>query len=160
MNLSHFTDEPLRCVRSTAQLKDPMYRGVLDKPIGLWVSVDGEHDWQDYCRGFPGRRGKLRYSVTLASNAKILLLDTLSRIAEFVQQYGVEASYGIPSMGPAICWESVAQKHEGIIISPYQHSLRGPLLFNDWYLTWDCASGCIWDRRAIDNWKRIEEDER
>ena len=37
---------------------------------------------------------------------------------------------------------------DGIIIAPYQWYCRMTV---DWYYTWDCASGCIWNLDAIES---------
>lgn len=45
-------------------------------------------------------------------------------------------------------WRAIAAKCDGIIISPYiwARRLNG---YSHWYHGWDCASGCIWNPRAI-----------
>ena len=48
----------------------------------------------------------------------------------------------------AIRWQDVALDYQGILIAPYQWSLRLDKDFR-WYYMWDCASGCIWDLSAI-----------
>ena len=47
-----------------------------------------------------------------------------------------------------IDWRLVAEEWQGIVIAPYLWERR----FDSdarWYYSWDCASGCIWDHRAI-----------
>ena len=52
-----------------------------------------------------------------------------------------------------IAWEKVAAKYDGLIITPYIWQRRMEL---NWYYTWDCASGCIWNVRAIKDIRLIE----
>lgn len=126
-----------------------------DKPSGLWLSVEGPTDWREWCESenFGDIPNKVCGVVTLADSAKILRLRSPLAIRRFTDQYGCD-----PYMGPlagrtrfysyGIDWKRVAEKHDGIIIAPYQWSLRMDHDTN-WYYTWDCASGCIWDASAV-----------
>ena len=54
-----------------------------------------------------------------------------------------------------INWRKVAKAFDGIIIPEYIYSRRLDGNASDWYYGWDCASGCIWDARAIKTTKKI-----
>jgi hypothetical protein len=55
-----------------------------------------------------------------------------------------------------IDWSKVAAKHQGIIIAPYCYARR--LTYHTaWYYGWDCASGCIWDLKAIQSVEVAQE---
>lgn len=144
MTFSHFSDSPIREIRSSPQYPNSY------KPEGLWLSVDGEDDWLSCSaamksvmeQGFDCRN-KLRHVVTLAEGHCVLSLDTLEKLSAFDREYG----YQRESLGTFIDWERVAQDHDGIIISPYWGKSPGEDFF--WYLGWDCASGCIWHPRAV-----------
>lgn len=144
MNLSHFTSTPLRAIRSAAQCATI---GTYDKPNGLWVSVDGDQDWREWCESesFCDINAMLRYSVTLAPHANILVLGGPFGIDAFTAQYAL-TRHGIDRYG--IDWPSVASAYQGIIIAPYCWQRRMSD-HTSWYYGWDCASGCIWDASAI-----------
>jgi len=139
MNLSHFTAEHSLVPRSEVQTGR---RG--DKPVGLWVSVDGPDDWQEWCRseGWGDVDSKLRFRVTLADDANVLRIDSTSSLLDFAAEFQDPGGRAW-----RVNWSAVAERWQGIIIAPYQWSCR--LGEPDWYYTWDCASGCIWDADAI-----------
>ncbi len=117
-----------------------------DKPDGLWVSVDGEDDWLDWCtrEEYGDIASKRRFRVALADDARVLRLTTAAEIIAFDQQYTLPDHF---LSHWAIDWARVAAAWQGIIIAPYQWSLR--LSEISWYYGWDCASGAIWDAAAI-----------
>jgi len=147
--LLHYSSKPIAAVRSTVQ------RAGDNKPRGLWLSVEGEGDWREWCEaesyGDPSKQ--LCYVTTLAPRAKVLRLATPAAVLRFAKRYACD-----PFMGPmaghtmyarlSIDWASVAAKYDGIIIAPYHWTLRHDRRVA-WYYSWDCASGCIWNRRAV-----------
>ena len=142
MNLVHYSDKPAKPMRSVGQRQETTCHS---KPHGLWVSVEGEDDWREWClsEGFGLERLTHVHDVTLADDENVLRLGGPAGIDAFTREFG-ERSYG--SMG--IRWHDVAARWQGIIIAPYVWARR---LDGDagWYYGWDCASGCIWDARAI-----------
>lgn len=155
MGLSHYSVEPLAAVRSVAQ-NNTEVRG-LYKPLGLWVSVDGDDDWPNWCDANTSPSFVERCTRTivhLAKNANLLWLTTAETVVAFDRSY-CTAPPDIIECGRYVRapdWERVAQVWQGIIIAPYQWSLRCDLM---WYYGWGCASGCIWDAAAIE---RLEAD--
>lgn len=142
MKLSHFSSKTLR--------KKDLYSVDVQpsnsmKPCGFWVSVDGEKDWPTWCLmeefGNPNRQN--HYRVTLDFNYNILILKTEQDVRDFVKQYGVLTSWG---HFYDINWLKVSKKYDGIILQDYFYGLRMEQL---WYRSWDCASGCIWNHKAI-----------
>lgn len=134
---------------------EPPRAGVFTKPAGFWVSVEGEDDWPAFCReGLPPGRCAHAYEVSLASAANILWLRTPEELDRFTESFGFvsefEARMGArwPHSQPSrsIDWQAVAGEYDGIIIPTYQWSRRNTL---DWYYTWDCASGCVWNLDVI-----------
>ena len=122
-----------------------------DKPNGFWVSVGDA--WDKWCREeqFALHRLAYCYSVTLTPWARILVLDTPEQLIDLasdspVQRYG----HQYPQ------WSSIYEGYDGIIISPYQWSMRLELR---WYYSWDVASGCIWSVDAISALTLIKETE-
>lgn len=138
----------------------------LFKPIGLWITPYGQEDnWFEWSMTEEFRISDLNYvhDVELAVCANILRIASVEGLDAFSQQYAIDTFAGretiISSTGERLeswmyCdWQRLAQRYDGIIISPYQWSRRhmhqGPR--TDWYYSWDCASGCIWNARAIES---------
>ena len=149
--LVHYSAIPLEEIKSFDQreLLDPY-----GKPRGLWVAVELEqadwNGWRDWCESEEAALDKFEQAtrVHLKGDAKIKLISDDDGIGAFDEQFSRPiADYrGHGSRG--IDWKSVSQSYAGIIISPYiwgQHRWFKP----SWYYAWHCASGCIWDARAI-----------
>lgn len=153
VRLSHFSKKPLGAIRSIEQHWDDDYRSCYDKPKGLWVSVDGEQDWQEWCQSaMPDwMDGVQRYRVHLARNHRLLVLTRGYELQDFTLKYGRqnETRY----RDTYIDWPAVAAEYAGLIIAPYQWSCRMSE-YTRWYYGWDCASGCIWNADAV---ARVEE---
>ena len=118
------------------------------KPVGLWVSVEGEDDWKSWCKSEDFSIDSLvcASEIVLASEANILTLTNAFDIDLFTEQYGKSCEWS--SRRRSIDWLKVAEEYQGIIIAPYVWERR----LSDhtfWYYGWDCASGCIWDIKAI-----------
>jgi hypothetical protein len=131
------------------------------KPNGFWVSDDSDHGWADWCLAEEFRLDGLRYRhrVTLSESANILGIHNGEQLEVFHEIYSVEDEFS-RSFNRSydyhdkkhywpINWHAVAEKYDGIIITPYlwSHRLDGP----SWYYGWDCASGCIWNLAAIES---------
>lgn len=122
------------------------------KPSGLWVSV-GE-SWKEWCDAeeFAGNCFGSVQEVHLREDARILHLSTAEELDAFTDKYGYIPEWHGSSVyldkrhACYIDWTSVAEEYQGIIITPYIWSRRLDLM---WYYGWDCASGCIWDPKAI-----------
>lgn len=151
--LRHYREEgSLLVPRDTSALQDDERH----KPTGLWVTVDGEDDWRTWCIGESFSLGRLaeRWTLRLRSDARILWATCCSDILALGQKYQK------PNDGEAwrwgLCWSSLAQDYQGLLIIPYQWSLRLSEQAN-WYYSWDCSSGCIWDPAAIESVVRDED---
>jgi len=143
MELYHFTKLEEFYLRSRAQKKEPDM-----KPKGFWVSDESEFGWSDWCEREGFRLGiHHMHKVTLAENANILHIKNVKEITDFNEAYSKplypDAKYAI-----AIDWLQVSKIYQGIIITPYLHEVRLEPKFM-WYYGWDCASGCIWNKKAI-----------
>lgn len=151
MELSHFTTKPLKTIRNIKQVET---RSCYSKPQGFWVSVDGENDWQEWCASEMSEwitPATKRYRIALADNANILSLPQDMGIGQFEAMFCVEKTVD-RFKEQAIDWQKVAKQYDGIIIAPYQWEHR---LSSDWYYPWDCASGCIWNPRAIESFTEM-----
>lgn len=148
MRLLHYSAKRLRNIVSVHQ-----YDHGDMKPQGLWVSVEGEYDWQSWCEGekYHPERLKRCQEIRLKEDHNICMLDSVLDIHQFAEEYRTGFD-GAPEnsilAGIHLKWLSVAEEFKGIIIAPYQWECRmDDKVF--WYYTWDCASGCIWDASAI-----------
>jgi len=114
---------------------------VAGKPNGLWYGIGSSWvDWTSY--EMPGWKGDHLYSVEI-DYSNVLVLDTVEKMQKFEHQYAKEDQYGLTS----IDWSAVSTKYDGIEIPIYQGSMR----YRSWYYSWDVASGCIWNPKAIKN---------
>lgn len=150
--LIHYSEKPLEIeVREESEVNRN------GKPKGLWVSVDEE--WKEWCEGesFGLERLACQTEVILHPEANILRLSTIEEVGDFTKKYlnakspmlkfNKEYIYDQAQWDLwAIDWEKVMSEYQGIILAPYMWECRFSLM---WYGTWDCASGCIWDVKAI-----------
>ena len=145
-DLVHYSDEPIITPYSVAQSPEPDH-----KPRGLWLSfedpsLDEPEHWAAWCDAESFPIGKYKHDVQLSPGAHILWLKSPGDIDQFNSQYRATL---IPEYTYfAIDWSRVAREYNGIIIAPYQWERRFASHVN-WYYTWDCASGCVWDAYAI-----------
>jgi|SRR5882672_5015504 len=150
--LIHYSAKPLTQASSRDQKRSPAeWDSTFWKPRGLWVSVEGEDDWKQWCEAEQFSLNCFEHAtqIILTPNANILRLTTPQELKTFSAQHSFNPypEVSLHSLR-GINWEDVAAQHQGIIIAPYHWSCR---LNNDvfWYYGWDCASGCIWDASAI-----------
>lgn len=138
----HYAAEPVEFDRTVRY-----EQGVRHKPVGLWVSVAGDDDWPEFCEqnGFDTECLAHPHTVTLTAGANILRIESPDELVGFHHAYAQPDDSR--SKFADIDWRKVATDYDGIIIAPYQWSMRlgGPF----WYYGWDCASGCIWNLDAI-----------
>ncbi len=162
MTYYHWASDPVKlCRMSYPQSGHP-------KPNGLWFGVN--ESWERWCESTQFRLEKLRYRhrVTILDTSRILFLRNAKEIDAFTRKYAHNLSghirllqnagefasqYGSDLFGEIqkqfsnyIMWEEVAEKHSGIIISPYS---RARSLTYLWYYGWNCAGGCVWDSSLI-----------
>ena len=129
------------------------------KPKGLWISIEGEDDWKNWCiaEKFELQCLTFCYEIILKEDANILYLKTAEEIFDFTKKYSlIQMISYLQYDTDQIDWLKVKQDYQGIIISPYQWVCRLSSK-STWYYGWDCASGCIWDLEAIKEFKFLEE---
>ena len=148
MKLLHYSKEPLGALRSVSVEQQEKNERGLFKPLGLWVSVEGEDDWLSWCKAESFGLERLSYvtEIVLRPTANILRLHGAADIDRFHAQYKEEGPH--LSWRRYVSWPRVVRDYDGIIIAPYVWSRR---LDGEagWYYSWDCASGCIWNADAI-----------
>lgn len=158
----HYSCDPTELIVYDAdQEPDRAGRGLF-KPRGLWITPYGQRDnWFEWCRAEEFRNADLNYvhDVTFAAGANILNISSLQGLDAFSKEYAINIWADKDDMTPnwMYCdWKRLAEKYHGIIISPYQYARRMMMhggKRNDWYYSWDCASGCIWGADAIESIK-------
>jgi hypothetical protein len=151
MNLIHWSAEPIQEIQSVKQSPE----GGM-KPAGFWVSDEStDWGWYAWATAEAFHLDALTYAtpISLVPDHRVAILHTRTDLRRWTDDYGM-ALPGTESLpwsrreGMAIDWACVAQDYQGVIITPYQWSLRlDERCF--WYYGWDCASGCIWDATAI-----------
>jgi hypothetical protein len=158
MKLVHYSDTHVKKLYDRYQLQD-CHLGFNPKPIGLWLSVDScEDNWRSWCEseGFNLHKLTHAYDIELQDNANLLILTNEDELDNFTKEYGIKNDY-MPSIY-GVNWPAVADKWDGIIITPYIWSRRLEA-HTFWYYGWDCASGCVWNVKAIKNitlrWSRL-----
>jgi hypothetical protein len=165
MKYYHWASNPVRLrKRNYPQSGHP-------KPHGLWFDVN--EDWKRWCDAaqFSPENLHYRHSVTILDKSRILFLKKAKEIDEFTQRYGHNMSFNVQPLQKSedldglahdgaqnffidvrkafsnyIMWGEVAEKHSGIIISPYFRSRSQTYL---WYWGWSCAGGCVWDTSIL-----------
>ena len=140
--LIHYSKEPLTDVRTVEQTEE---RNV-GKPHGLWVSCEGENDWPSWCKAESfGAPFDHATEIKLWRTAPVLHISNATQLRIFNRAFNKpHRSHSLD----AIDWGRAAKDYHGVIISPYLWDCR---LADDvfWYYGWDCASGCIWNAKAI-----------
>lgn len=133
----HFSETPLTSVRSVAQDTDPAY-----KPNGFWVSIGME--WKQFCEREEFNLDTLATctKVELKKSAHILYITNVAEFDAFNEKFVRYNELG----DDMINWGRVAMFWDGIVIAPYIGDRR---LTSSWYYTWDIASGCIWNSKAV-----------
>jgi hypothetical protein len=180
MKLVHYSADIVTQVKGNRQ-QDPLKmtreqrgRSHTGKPRGFWLSDEsrGAYGWRAWSRDNRFARWRFRYKheVELVPNAKILYIRTAEQLRKFDAKYGYSLldrmdvrhgevpfhqRHGFPVHNDAVEWWRLTRRYHGIIITPYIWSER--LGSVGWYYSWDCASGCIWNPRAIASIKMVAE---
>lgn len=142
--LYHYSDAPLVFDPSRTYKQE----GNFFKPRGLWISdeSEGSFGWREWCLGEQFGRLTCRSVVTLQRDANVLRVQSVSDLLEFTRTFRLNPPRYRGD--DSIDWPRVVRAYAGIIITPYQWSMRNNLM---WYYSWDCASGCVWDLKAIES---------
>jgi hypothetical protein len=156
ISLAEYADRPQKGPREDG------YRSDYQKPCGTWITDDSEHCWREWCTAENFIREKITHKHrVILDETNILFLRCAYDLDDFTRDFGVDIWWGPDGhprkhMNRCIEWEKVSGVYDGIIITPYIWERRMDL---NWYYTWDCASGCIWNVRAIKAIDLIEVSE-
>lgn len=148
MRLIHYSTEPLTEFHSVPLDKRGARRpmdGV--KPAGLWFSDDDDDtNWRSWCEGehFNLDSYKFAQELTLEFGPMVLHIADDASLLKFSRKYEKQLYPG--GSLEWVDWDRVCSDYWAIVITPYLWRLRLDVM---WYYAWDCASGCIWDERAL-----------
>jgi len=116
-------------------------------PNGLWLSITGINDWENYClkNNYNLMNLKYEFQVRLKPQAKILILYNKAVFEDSEKKYGYyKENYPFTF---SIRWEEIIKDFQGLALPtviPKQYN-RGL-----WHDTWRCTCACIWDLQAVD----------
>jgi hypothetical protein len=124
------------------------------KPKGLWFAQGDE--WLQHMKKTHIKMTKYNYLYELELDVKQLIMITnLKDLHDFSKRYCVKGDKNCFSIN----WHKVGQNTNkaGIIISPnliaiirkYKEDTLEYFEGMQWYLTWDIASGVIWNTKAV-----------
>ena len=168
--LKHYCADPIKELKPIEEAwpvkyhlqKTQGYKFSFMKPMGLWVCAAKDIEdisWLDFAIATnmdieEGDRFEIEYEITLSDKANIALLEDEQAVEDFYLQFRYRKPANRLLEEYAINWCKVYKVYDGIIVSPYQHGIRRRF---DWYYTWDCASGCLWNPDVI-NYKQIDKE--
>lgn len=153
MRLIHFSQEPF-----VGPIKPRREQRIDLKPNGLWVSDEDEYGWFAWSTEAEFRVDCLEHmsEIILAPDHNVLMIHSVEELDAFTAEYTAkrEGDEDHPyfgrnnAMGFFIDWGRVAERYQGIVITPYLWERRiHPGC--TWYNTHDVAGGCIWDPAAV-----------
>ena len=145
MILSHYSSKPFVFDAMRVYPQDDHF-----KPRELWLSVDECDDgWKKWCENENFRTAALAHQTDfkLAPDGNVLHISTAADLRALTRDYVLRDA---PQWSAhSIDWSSIKEDYDSIVIASYQWECR-----NDrdtfWYYSWDCASGCIWNLKAIE----------
>lgn len=142
-SLSHYTEKPFVFDPTRAYKQER----VTFKPHGLWLSVDGDDGWPEWCRSenYAVEALAHRTEFRIVEGANILRLSTPEAVLSLGDRYPTGPEGYLRGW---VDWEPIIAQYDGVLADPYMWSLRFELKAI-WYSTWDCASGCFWNLNAV-----------
>lgn len=154
----HIHDEPIWTEERT---KGPFIsQQISDKPSGLWISYPNIDDsWTGFCLRVKGLYERIdpEFNIIYRLSIKedqILFIDTIEQLEDFHNKYSVKVSTLL--LVYKVRWNLLLNQWSGIFIQylyPYLDSYTNPVHQEilSWYGSFDCSSGCIWNRHIIKN---------
>jgi hypothetical protein len=130
------------------------------KPSGIWISYPNIDDsWTGFCLCVKGLYERIdpEFNIIYRLSIKedqILFIDTIQQLEDFHNKYSVKVSTLL--LVYKVRWNLLLNQWSGIFIQnlyPYLDSYTNPVHQEilSWYGSFDCSSGCIWNRHIIQN---------
>lgn len=118
------------------------------KPHGLWISDEHDFGWRDWTTAEQWGMDTLIYEhlVELHPDHNVLFITNVEELDKFHEEFKTHIGDWERGNPTWLNWNRVYPFWQGIIITPYLWERRMDYM---WYYGWDCASGCIWDLKAI-----------
>lgn len=157
-----YSDAPIDKSKLETRPQRRELRNKYEKPRGFWITDDGEDCWKTWCLGenFETHRLSHKHEVVL-DEARVLIVRSAFELDTFTREFSDELVWftgsGRSHTDLCVNWARVAERYAGLIVTPYQWTLRLEHRFS-WYYGWDCSSGCIWDATAILDVRLVEVD--
>ena len=149
--LIHYSKTPLTKVRSTRHNDQSV--GAYKTP-GLWISVEGDDDWLNWCKGENWNLDSIVHAteIVLSKEADVRTIGGASQLDAFTAEFSLK---NVLAWDRGLDWPAIRSRWQGLIIAPYCWERRLSQ-HTHWYYGWDCASGVIWDAKAVKEVRAIE----
>jgi hypothetical protein len=121
-------------------------------PNGLWLSVAGIHDWEQYCIKNNCRLDALKteFQILLKKTAKIIILHNKAAFEKFIQKYGYYSGHN--KLELSIRWEEIISTYQGIAVTRIFPKLNNMVIWNK---IWRYTAACIWDLQAVAKMEKL-----
>lgn len=150
MILTHFSVQDWELERNWIYLQGHW------KPRGLWLSDENTEGWgwKTWCEdeSFGLSRLQSATDFTLTEDANIIHLKNIEEVLAFHDEWKDPDYYPNEPSLSRINWEPIAEKYDGILITPYERDWR--MNFPMWYCGWDVPSGCFWNLNILQQVKQ------
>jgi hypothetical protein len=125
------------------------------KPNGMWYQINDS--WTNYCtrEAFLPKIKKYNFNLDVDMSS-IFVLDSVEKFNHIVDNYGFMGRWG----DGLVNWNKLCVEYKGIEIPNY-NTLKNIIpnddfYNNNWILSWDINSGCIWDLTAVKGYESVE----
>jgi len=142
----HYTGENLDALDLNRTYPQTAEKLAFHTPNGLWLSITGKNDWEQYCLKNNYNLHNLKYElqVKLKPYANILILYNDAAYADFAKNYTLNLS---------VRWEDIIKDYQGLALPHVTPQSYNAGLRHD---TWSCTSACIWDLQAVSKVEKID----
>lgn len=143
------------------------------KPIGLWYATNKE--WINFSKNWASYKYmymiKLKYTTLDKPNSNsVLKITNKNDVIEFTLKYGIiEKGYFDKMEYKNINWQNVEKDFGGVDVTElflreahfiqeyntYEYKIKLSDYDITWLNTWDVPSGCVWNPKAIKQFKLI-----
>lgn len=126
------------------------------KPFGLWYGFG--KSWINWVRAEMPEWEEEFFQNTFELDLNIEKILTINKdnILSFTEEYRDKDEIRKAIFGLCVDWGRVAEDYHGIESPKYLSDYR---LDNrtHWYYSWDCASGCVWNKKAVKSITRLDQ---
>jgi hypothetical protein len=155
----HYTSENIDSLDLSRTYTQTAEKLALHTPNGLWLSITGINDWENYCLKNNHNLMNLKYEfqVKLKPQAKIFIVHNTDALEDFEETYAYypeDSKLHEKNYAPALSirWEKLFRHYQGLAqpnVMPKSNNM------GLWYDTWRCTSACIWDLQAVEKVEKL-----